>query len=97
VIIRTISLALLAAVCAAGPLSSDGPPIFPAQVIPVDPPLTAVMVVQCDHIIGMFATLKDGRLLLFNMKSHVDYDQVIRWGESGKHHATAETECVSTL
>lgn len=90
-------LAILALTASAGELSSDGPPILPSQSIPSTPPLTAVFVIQCDHVIGLFVSMPDGDLKLFNMKSHVDYEALIHWAESGKRRATAETECVSVL
>jgi hypothetical protein len=61
--------------------------------IPAIKPLSAVIVMQCLISTGLFATMPDGEILLFNHDSKVNFAKLIDWSLSAKYHAVAIAKC----
>lgn len=72
---KGLILALLSiATVSCGPIAITAP----VETVPPAAPLTAVVVTQCDHVVGVFFTFPDGRLVVIDRAHHdgVDMDKL---------------------
>lgn len=84
----TLSAILAATLTQAADLS---PPV--EQPLPSEKPVTAVIVAQCGAAVGIFATMPDGSLKAFDMRSPIAWAEQYAWASSAQSSVTVETKC----
>lgn len=61
----------------------------------VQQPMTSVVVTQCNLIVAIYLTMKDGKLLRFDKSNSVPYNELMRIASSAIHSERVEVSCNS--
>lgn len=69
-------------------------PLKVEQSLPHEAPVSVVVLAQCNHAIGVYATMKDGTLLAFDMSSHVSFKDQTDWASQAKRIITVQAKCI---
>lgn len=86
-----IAAALIFAVIVTGHAADREAPV--ASSIPSDPAVSVVAIIQCNHMVGMIATMPNGAVLAFDKSSPLKFEDTVAWANTAKHLVVVEVPC----
>jgi hypothetical protein len=93
-----VFVALAAATCTDA-IAADGievPLEKAAASAPEGHPLTSVVVTQCNLVVAVYVTMKDGRLLRFDKSANVPIEQLLTMAYTATRSERVEVSCNDT-
>ncbi len=88
------TLISLSSIAAAEPVTPAQTEPTLAQALPALPAYSAVLVHQCGAAVVIIATMDDGAVLTFDMRSNIPWAAQEAWFYKAKAHISVEAKCM---
>jgi len=62
--------------------------------LPTESAVSAVGITQCNHLLGIIATMANGDVVVFDSTSGVPFDAQVAWAQKAKKVVVVEAKCV---